>query len=126
MDESEGGAVDADAVERDFPRFSNAVAVIQDVIGDYFGPWQGGPFASARVERVIDAARADHGLVGAGQTSWGPTGFAFAPDAVSADRAAADLAGRFGDANDVTITVHRARNEGANVTGVESDSRSAG
>ena len=47
-------------------------------MGAYFAPLQGGPYTSPRVAAVLDALRAD-GITGLGQSSWGPTGFAFAP-----------------------------------------------
>jgi len=38
---------------------------------------QGGAYASPRVSQVLDWLRSK-GLTGLGQSSWGPTGFAFA------------------------------------------------
>ena len=65
-------------VERDFAAFGAAVTAIQTLVGDHFAPAQGGVFTSKRVEalarRLVEA-----GAVGIGQSSWGPTGFAFAP-----------------------------------------------
>lgn len=73
--------------ERDIEAFGDAIARLQDIIGGYFAPVQGGaPFASAAVEEVIRDLRR-HGATGTGQSSWGPTGFAFARD----ERQAHDL-----------------------------------
>lgn len=72
--------------ERDIACFGDAIARIQEVVGDYFAPAQGGaPYASAAVAEVMGALRS-HGAKGAGQSSWGPTGFAFAQDANEAQR----------------------------------------
>ena len=73
-------------VEGDIGCFGDAIARIQEIVGDYFAPAQGGaPYASAAVAEVMGALR-KHGARGVGQSSWGPTGFAFAPDAKEAQR----------------------------------------
>ncbi|ODR97035.1 hypothetical protein AUC69_13000 [Methyloceanibacter superfactus] len=46
-------------------------------MGAYFASLQGGIFTSPRVAAVLEGLRAD-GVTGLGQSSWGPTGFAFA------------------------------------------------
>jgi beta-ribofuranosylaminobenzene 5'-phosphate synthase len=70
--------------ERDIESFGDAIARLQDIVGGYFAPAQGGePYASAAVAEVINDLRR-HGAKGTGQSSWGPTGFAFASDAQEA------------------------------------------
>ena len=72
--------------EQDIGSFGDAIARIQVIAGDYFAPAQGGaPYASAPVARVMEELRL-HGARGTGQSSWGPTGFAFAADAREAQR----------------------------------------
>lgn len=73
--------------EADFDLFARAVAEIQARIGAYFSPHQGGSlYTSPRVAALLAAVQRRHGLRGAGQSSWGPTGFVFTPDAaVAAD-----------------------------------------
>ncbi|MGE3771812.1 MAG: beta-ribofuranosylaminobenzene 5'-phosphate synthase family protein [Gammaproteobacteria bacterium] len=71
-------------VERDFAAFSRAVAAVQRANGEYFAPAQGGPYTSARVGDLLAAVVREFGYTGIGQSSWGPTGFVFAPDAASA------------------------------------------
>jgi beta-ribofuranosylaminobenzene 5'-phosphate synthase len=68
------------AVEADIEAFGDGVARIQEILGDHFAPVQGGArFISVPVSRV--AARLKTlGARGIGQSSWGPTGFAFASD----------------------------------------------
>jgi beta-ribofuranosylaminobenzene 5'-phosphate synthase len=68
------------AVEEDFEAFGDGVARIQEIVGDYFAPAQGGGrFSSVAVGRVAARLKA-LGARGIGQSSWGPTGFAFASD----------------------------------------------
>ena len=75
--------------EEDIASFGAAVTDIQSAVGSYFAPAQGGSaFTSPDVEAVLkDLGRA--GATGIGQSSWGPTGFAFAPDEDDAGRLAA-------------------------------------
>ena len=59
------------AAEGDIEIFGDAVARIQDIVGDYFAPAQGGSaFASGAVAAVMEALRR-HGAKGTGQSSWG-------------------------------------------------------
>jgi beta-ribofuranosylaminobenzene 5'-phosphate synthase len=72
--------------ERDLIGFASAIAQLQSRIGDYFAPIQAaGRFNSALVAEVL-AAMAAEGAVGIGQSSWGPTGFAFAASDTAAER----------------------------------------
>lgn len=63
-------------VERDLDAFGSAITEIQQRLGDYFAPAQGGRYTSPRVALALDRL-ADLGATGIGQSSWGPTGFAF-------------------------------------------------
>ena len=66
--------------EVDFGAFGDGVARIQELLGDHFAPAQGGGrFTSEPVSRVARRLKA-LGAHGVGQSSWGPTGFAFASD----------------------------------------------
>ena len=100
-------------VEHDLPVFGAAVTTIQTLIGTHFAPAQGGVFTSRRVEalarRLVDA-----GAVGIGQSSWGPTGFAFAPSEDEARRMVASV----GDATGrgIEIRIVRGRNSGAKIS----------
>jgi beta-RFAP synthase len=105
-------------VERDFEMFGAAISTIQSIVGEYFAPAQGGVFTSKRVAVVIDQL-AWAGAVGIGQSSWGPTGFAFAPSAEAASRmahAARETAGP-----EVEIKIVSARNSGAEIRSVALD-----
>ena len=68
------------AAEADLEAFGDGVARIQAILGDHFAPVQGGArFTSVSVGRVATKLKA-LGAQGIGQSSWGPTGFAFASD----------------------------------------------
>ncbi len=69
------------AAEADIEAFGNGVARIQEILGDHFAPVQGDArFISVPVGQVAARLKA-LGAHGIGQSSWGPTGFAFASDA---------------------------------------------
>jgi beta-RFAP synthase len=98
-------------VERDLPSFGAAIASIQATIGGYFAPAQGGVFTSKRVEAVAHRLAAA-GAVGIGQSSWGPTGFAFVPakEAETIVRAAGAMP------QGVEVRIARGRNSGAAIS----------
>ena len=74
------------AAERDLEAFGEGIERIQDIVGDHFALAQGGGrFASVAVARVAQRLKA-LGAHGIGQSSWGPTGFAFASDPDHAER----------------------------------------
>jgi len=79
--------------EGDLASFGAAIRELQLRVGDYFAPLQGGSrFTSPDVADAL--ARLDEaGAHGIGQSSWGPTGFAFASSAREANRLAALLRG---------------------------------
>ncbi len=98
--------------ERDLAGFGAAITRIQEICGDHFAPAQGGRFISPIVAAALDAlGRA--GAVGLGQSSWGPTGFAFAPDAATARRLA--TCARAAAAGALDIQIRRGLNRGATI-----------
>jgi beta-RFAP synthase len=100
-------------VEQDIAAFGAAVTAIQTLVGEHFAPAQGGVFTSKRVE-ALARRLAEAGAVGIGQSSWGPTGFAFAP---SESAATAMVAAARQTAEDGTeIRVVQGRNSGAQIT----------
>jgi len=102
--------------EHDIGSFGDAIARIQEVTGNYFAPAQGGaPYASAAVARVMEDLRR-LGARGAGQSSWGPTGFAFAPGAKEARRLC-DLTQEKAAAWGLDIVMCKGVNHGALVEG---------
>lgn len=102
------------AIEQDLPSFGAAIARIQRILGDYFAPAQGGSgFASPRVGalmRRLEAAGA-HGI---GQSSWGPTGFAFTQNAAEAESLVGCVAAAAAQDN-LGLLVCRGVNRGASV-----------
>lgn len=97
-------------IEQDLPAFGSAVEAVQDEIGAYFSPAQGGAFTSKAVEATF-AELKSAGAVGIGQSSWGPTGFAFARSQAEAER----IVGAVGAPNGVSIRIVSGRNEGAEI-----------
>lgn len=61
--------------EADLASFGTAISDLQNTIGDYFAPAQGGRYTSARVAAALETLAAG-GVACIGQSSWGPTGFA--------------------------------------------------
>jgi len=76
--------------ESDCSRFGEAISRIQEIIGDYFSPVQGGCFYSQAVAGVATSLGAA-GASGIGQSSWGPTGFAIFPSETQAHQAIRQL-----------------------------------
>ncbi|MFL5062873.1 MAG: beta-ribofuranosylaminobenzene 5'-phosphate synthase family protein [Xanthobacteraceae bacterium] len=102
-------------VERDLPGFGAAVKDMQQLLGDHFAPMQGGSrFTSPQVGACLQALdRA--GAYGVGQSSWGPTGFAFAASPGEADRLAM-TARRYADDAGLDIRICTGLNEGADIS----------
>ncbi len=96
--------------EDDIAAFGAAITRMQEILGDHFAPAQGARFTSPAVAAAL-ARLAAAGAVGIGQSSWGPSGFAF----VRGDAAAAALAAEAA-APGLEIHVCRARNEAAALT----------
>jgi beta-RFAP synthase len=72
--------------ECDLAGFAGAIKEMQTTLGDYYAPVQGGHrFTSPQVATALAVLEREGGL-GIGQSSWGPTGFAFAPSQAEATR----------------------------------------
>lgn len=100
--------------ESALPGFAAAIQEIQAQLGDYFAPAQGGRFSSPAVARALEHLQRA-GALGIGQSSWGPTGFAFAPSAEEAERLAATLR-RSPAGRGLDIRVCMGLNVGAEIT----------
>jgi beta-ribofuranosylaminobenzene 5'-phosphate synthase len=98
--------------EHDLAGFGSAITEMQERLGDYYAPAQGGArFMSPEVGMVVDGlARA--GASGIGQSSWGPTGFVFAPSPADAERLAT-AARRHPNAQGLDIRICKGLNRGA-------------
>lgn len=79
------------AAEQEFAPFAQGLNQLQQVIGNYFAPAQGGVYSSPAVTRVLDwvTRQAGSDAVAVGQSSWGPTGFAIVPSQAAAEQAVA-------------------------------------
>jgi beta-ribofuranosylaminobenzene 5'-phosphate synthase len=98
--------------ECDIAGFGSAIKDVQVRLGDYFAPVQGGSrFSSPDVADAL-AVLESEGAVGIGQSSWGPTGFAFAPSQEEADRLLAS-ARRHPRCRGLDIRAHSGLNRGA-------------
>ncbi|MDQ3732000.1 MAG: hypothetical protein M3329_08620 [Pseudomonadota bacterium] len=92
------------------PALARGLNEIQEIVGDYFAPAQGGRFASSKVAEVL-AWLQQRGCPGIGQSSWGPTGFALIDSEVRAHALAREAESRF-DRAVVRLQVVRPRNYG--------------
>jgi beta-ribofuranosylaminobenzene 5'-phosphate synthase len=111
------------AAEEDIVSFGTAITAIQECIGEYFAGAQGGsPFTSPDVAAVLATLDREGGR-GIGQSSWGPTGFAFSAAPAEADRLAA-IAQRHPRGRGLDIRVCAGFNHGAEIA-VESADASA-
>lgn len=99
-------------IERDLEGFGQALGEIQRRVGECFSPVQGGVFASSLAEEVVEEL-GRLSLKGAGQSSWGPTLYAFS-EADEQERAeiARRVHDRFGLAG-LSVSWTRAANHGA-------------
>lgn len=98
--------------EGDLPSFGKAITNLQNTIGDYFAPAQGGRYTSPRVAAALDQL-ALGGVECIGQSSWGPTGFAILSSEVDARRWRNRLVTEFPS---LDVMVCAARNRGGDTT----------
>jgi beta-ribofuranosylaminobenzene 5'-phosphate synthase len=103
------------AAEADLPNFGAAIEEIQAAMGRHFASAQGGsPYTSGRVASVLAWLQV-RGVRGIGQSSWGPTGFAFLPNEAAA-RDIMEALQRTGLAGTLRLAIHKARNQGAEIS----------
>jgi beta-ribofuranosylaminobenzene 5'-phosphate synthase len=101
-------------IEKRIVPFGEAVRSIQERLGDYFAPVQGGRrFASPEVGAALEALQRE-GAHGIGQSSWGPTGFAFAESLGEAERLKQALR-RDGFTRNLDVSIRRGLNRGARI-----------
>lgn len=104
------------AATDEFRSFAAGLNRIQALLGDHFAPAQpDGAYTSPAVGRLMRWL-GHHHPTAVGQSSWGPTGFAFFASAAAA-QAACDAAREAGQLDDrLALHVVSARNEGARLT----------
>lgn len=101
--------------EGDFDRFAAGLTAIQDANGNYFAPAQGGAvYVSGAVGRVLRFVR-ERFPSAVGQSSWGPTGFAFFASQAIADEAIAALRSAGQVERGVRLVTVPGRNHGARI-----------
>ncbi len=106
------------AEQADFSKFSESLYQYGHLAGSCFASVQGGPYASANVARCIRKLRS-LGLQGVGQSSWGPTIFAFVENESSGNHWLESLSTLLEFAGSA-ISLARPNNDGANVQPVGS------
>ncbi|MCH9808209.1 MAG: GHMP kinase [Alphaproteobacteria bacterium] len=99
-------------IEDDIETFGAAVTRVQEINGEYFASEQGGGIWASTGVAAIVRRMADLGAVGIGQSSWGPTGFAFAPTSEAAARIRQQILAEAGDLG-LEVIIARGRNHGA-------------
>lgn len=82
------------AAQGDFGEFSRSVYQYGRQAGECFEAKQGGPYNGPLLTRIVDEIRA-FGVEGAGQSSWGPTIFAFVQNRDTGNALAAHLRSKF-------------------------------
>ena len=98
--------------EDDLVNFGSAITELQACVGDYFAPAQGGRrFSSPDVTALLRHLE-QQGAFGIGQSSWGPTGFAFAESEAQANQLVA-IARQHPNARGLDIRVCAGLNRGA-------------
>lgn len=100
-------------VEQDLTSFGQAMNALQVYNGSYFSPAQGGQYASEAVTQALAYLHAN-GSACAGQSSWGPTGFALFGNEIEALRTMTSLQHAF-DGSSLTFMVCQARQCGAEI-----------
>lgn len=97
---------------RDLPAFGEALAAVQREVGAAFAPAQGGGVYASPESEALVAELGRLGLFGAGQSSWGPSLYAFG---ILADDEKQAIAARLGLPRGAVFWTH-ARNHGAILT----------
>jgi len=89
--------------ECDYRAFGEALFDFNARVGEWFAVVQGGRYAGSLAAEVVREFRR-LGLLGTGQSSWGPAVFGVAENSERATEVAARIRSRFGTAVDVSVT----------------------
>lgn len=100
-------------LDKNLSAFGQAIQELQQQVGDYFAPAQGGCYASAVVGEVLDYLK-QAGLACFGQSSWGPTGFAIFETEQAAQQKIQQLKNKFTHTS-LSWQLCQASNHGAQV-----------
>ena len=110
-------------IEGNIQEFGLGVREIQQRVGDYFAPAQGGRYTSAAVAEVIEYLIKQE-IPGVGQSSWGPTGFAFFDSDTTAHTTMRECQNQFTHLTQLSYKVVQGNNVGSVVTLSEDDQQS--
>ncbi|HEX6094244.1 MAG TPA: GHMP kinase, partial [Dongiaceae bacterium] len=94
--------------------FGQSITEIQQSVGDYFAPAQGGRFMSRVVEDAITWLGA-HGAVAMGQSSWGPTGFGLVESEAKAAALLQEMQQKWPSGAGLKFVIARGRNRGGDI-----------
>ncbi|MFT3730617.1 MAG: GHMP kinase [Hyphomicrobium sp.] len=100
--------------EEDIEAFGSAVTEIQEIVGAHFASKQGGSAWTSRAVGELASRMRDEGATGIGQSSWGPTGFAFVDSPQAAERLYHSL-NEDAKRDGLEILIAHGRNTGASV-----------
>ena len=107
-------------IEGNIQEFGLGVREIQQRVGDYFAPAQGGRYTSAAVAEIIEYLIKQE-IPGVGQSSWGPTGFAFFDSDTAAHAMMRECQNQFAHLTQLDYKVVQGNNTGSVVTLSEDD-----
>jgi len=97
-------------LDEEMQEFGEALTLIQGLEGEVFSPVQGGAVRATESLRALQAFK-EAGIVGIGQSSWGPTVYGFTESAKRAEQARRAVEDSLAGMVDVYVT--RARNSPA-------------
>ena len=103
--------------EADIASFGSALTEIQEIVGAHFAAAQGGSAWSSPAAGRLAAKLKEAGAVGIGQSSWGPTGFAFVESEDAAKRLYHSFVGD-AKADGLKLLIVKGRNTGASIESV--------
>ena len=98
--------------EQNIEAFSMGIFEIQSSLGEFFASAQGGRYTSTSVGEAIGYLES-LGIQGVGQSSWGPTGFAFVDSETQAHMLLRELQTKFNDNENLQFKIVSGRNTGA-------------
>ena len=98
--------------EKNIELFNLGIYELQRSMGEYFASAQGGRYTSKLVGNVISYLES-LGVKGVGQSSWGPTGFAFFDSETQAHTLMRELQAKFADNPELKYKIVSGRNNGA-------------
>jgi beta-RFAP synthase len=95
--------------ECNLTQFGEVISRLQIAVGEHFAPVQGGVYASTEVGEAMRWLT-QHGASGAGQTSWGPTGFCLVENHGVADALVSKAQAHFADYANLRFMIASANN----------------